>query len=164
MLAVFALLGASASVAEGGRDPWLVARARLSYSLYEPTQRLGTKLSSFRYLPCYRGKSRDSLYTTFGSYNMLPNSRARGFELVEGSPEVCANAAQFTHHGTRTIGGIRASLGVYCEPPKRCSLVQGFRNGYTLYWTRGKTFIQINSAHLTLAQLLRVAESLRLVG
>ena len=84
----------------------------------------------------------------------------QGLGIFEGSPAICSDPAESTPHGTRVIGGVKASLGVYCDPPKQCSLAQGVRNGYILRWKRGGTRIQMDSAHLTLAQLLTVARGL----
>lgn len=147
--------------AVAGRDAWQAAQQRLDYPLFRPSRLLGFPLSKFEYLPCYRGKSRDSVYTSYGAYGLGPRSRKRGFELVEGNPQVCANSAEFTPHGTRLIGRVRAKLGVYCAVPRRCSLAQGVRNGYTLYWRREGTYVQISSARLTLSQLLELARGLR---
>ena len=145
---------AAAAATAAGRDPWLVAQHRLAYGLYEPAAMLGLKLSRVEYPRCDRGRSTDSFYTDYGS-------RRRGFELVEGSPQICANAAPFMVLGTRTVGAATARLGVYCGPGKRCSLAQGVANGYALYWREGHTRIQINSRRLTLFQLFQVATSLR---
>jgi hypothetical protein len=144
----------AAAATAAGRDPWLVAQHRLAYSLYEPRAMLGLKLSRVEYPPCHHGRSTDSFYTDYGS-------RRRGFELVEGSAQICANAAALTALGTRRIGLATAHLGVYCRPGTRCSRAQGFANGYALYWRDGRTRIQINSRRLTLAQLFQVATSLR---
>lgn len=162
-----ALLAASAVVASpaaAGRDPWLVAHTRLGYPIFEPTQTLGLRLSRFTYPPCGHGKSKDSLYTSYGVYNMSPTGGGHGFELVEGSPIICANPAHFTPEGELTAGDLHADLGVYCAYPRKCPLADGYRNGFTLYWTRQSTHIQIDSARLTLEQLLEIATSLRQVS
>lgn len=155
------ILLVSAPAATAGRDPWLVAHRRLDYPLFRPYRTLGFALSRFTYIRCYKGRSRDSLYTAYGSYGGVPRSKARGFELVEGNPQVCANPGLSTPHGTRLVGGDRAHLAVYCPATKRCSLAQGLRYGYTLWWTRDGTYVQISSERLTLPQLLDVARSLR---
>ena len=144
----------TASATLAGRDPWLVAQHRLGYTLYEPRTTFALKLARFAYPSCYHGRSTDSLYTDYGS-------RLRGFELVEGSPQICANAAEFTALGTRAVGAVTAHLGVYCRPGRKCSLAQGVVSGYALYWTRGRTRVWINSRRLTLAELFQVATSLR---
>lgn len=156
VLTVAAVCAVAVLPAMAGRDPWLVAHGRLGYTVYEPRARLGLKLTRFEYPLCYHGRSRDSLYSDYGG-------RSRGFELVEGSPQICANAAPFTDLGTRVVGAATAHLGVYCAPEARCTLAEGVVNGYALYWTQGRTRIQINSRHLTLDQLFQVATNLRSV-
>jgi len=160
-IASLAVLCVSAVAAAAGGDPWVVAHSRLSYPIYKPAQTLGYKVSSFGYQPCPGGKSKASLYATYGTYKGVLLSKTKGFGIFEGSPAICSNPAGWTQHGTELIGGIKASLGVYCDLPKHCSLAQGVQNGYILLWKRGKTRIQMDSSHLTLAQLLRVARSLK---
>ena len=159
-IAVLVALCTSAVTAAAGGDPWVVAHSRLSYPIYKPAQTLGYKVSSFGYQPCPGGKSKSSLYATYGTYKGVLLSKTRGFGIFEGSPAICSNPAGWTPHGTELIGGVKASLGVYCDLPKHCSLAQGVQNGYILLWKRGRTRIQMDSSHLTLAQLLRVARSL----
>jgi hypothetical protein len=146
----------AAAATAAGRDPWLVAQHRLAYRLYEPRTTFALKLSRVEYPSCAHGRSADSFYTDYGG-------RLRGFELVEGSPQICANAATFTPVGARIVGSAAAHLGVYCRPDRQCSLDQGYANGYALFWSEGRTRVQINSRRLTLAQLLQVATSLRSV-
>jgi hypothetical protein len=159
-IAALVVLCASAVTAAAGGDPWVVAHSRLSYPLYKPAQTLGYKISSFGYQACGGAKSKDSMYATYGTYKGVLLSNTHGFGIFEGSPFICSDPAGSTPHGTRLIGGIKANLGVYCDLPKQCSLAQGVKNGYILTWKRGKTRIQMDSSHLTLAQLLRSAASL----
>ena len=151
----------AAAVAVAAADPWQAAKSKLSYPLYQPSQTLGYKVSSFGYQGCGGAKSKDSLYATYGSYKGVLGSKTKGFGIFEGSPAICSNPAGWTPQGTRVIGGVKASLGVYCDLPKHCSLAQGVTNGYILLWKRDKTRIQMDAAHLTLAQLLKVASSLK---
>ncbi len=160
-LAVFCT---SAAIAAAAADPWQAAQKRLSYPIYEPAQTLGYKISSFGYQPCPGGKSKSSIFATYGSYKGVLMSKTKGFGIFEGSPAICSDHAEFWPQGTRLIGGVKASLGVYCGLPKHCSLAQGVTNGYILLWKRGKTRIQMDSAHLTLAQFLKVASSLQPVS
>jgi hypothetical protein len=166
-LAVFgvsATLASAAAAAAAAADPWAAAQKRLSYPIFEPTQTLGHKVSSFGYQPCPGGKSRSSIFATYGSYKGVLMSKTKGFGIFEGSPAICSDHAEFWPQGTRTIGGVKATLGVYCDVPKHCSLAQGVANGYILLWKRGKTRIQMDSAHITLAQFLKVASSLKPVA
>ena len=160
IVAVLVVLGASAAIAAAASDPWAGAKKRLGYPVYKPAQTLGYKVSSFGYQPCGGTKSTDSMYATYGTYKGVLLSKTRGFGIFEGSPNICSDHAEYWPQGTRTIGGVKATLGVYCSPPKHCSLAQGVQNGYILLWKRGKTRIQMDSAHLTLAQFLKVASSL----
>jgi len=121
-LAALVVFCASAVAAAAGGDPWATAHARLSYPIYEPHQTLGYKISSFGYQPCPGGKSKSSLFATYGTYKGVLLSKTKGFGIFEGSPNICSNAAEWTAHGTRLIGGVKASLGVYCDVPKHCSL------------------------------------------
>jgi hypothetical protein len=150
-IAALAVLCVSAVTAAAGGDPWVVAHSRLSYPIYKPAQTLGYKISSFGYQPCPGGKSKSSMYATYGTYKGVLLSETKGFGIFEGSPAICSNPAGWTPHGTELIGGVKTSLGVYCDLPKHCSVAQGVQNGYILLWKRGKTRIQMDSSHLTLA-------------
>jgi len=160
-MAALVVFCASAVAAAAGGDPWAAAHSRLSYPIYEPGQTLGYKVSSFGYQPCPGGKSKASLFATYGTYKGVLLSKTKGFGIFEGSPNICSNPADWTAHGTRVIGGVKASLGVYCDLPKHCSLAQGVTNGFILLWKRGATRIQMDSSHLTLAQFLKAASSLQ---
>ena len=164
-IAAVAAFGLSAAAAPCATDPfptpWKTAQARLSYPIFAPTQTLGYKISGFGYQPCPGGHSKSSIYATYGTYKGILLSKTKGFGIFEGSPAICSDHAEFTPHGTRLIGGVKATLGVYCDVPRECSIAQGVKNGYILLWTRGKTRIQMDSSHLTLAQFLKVAGSLK---
>ena len=159
-IAAVAVFGLSALAALAATDPWSAAHARLSYTIYKPAQTLGYKISSFGYQPCPGGKSKSSIYATYGTYKGVLLSKTTGFGIFEGSPAICSDHAEYDSHGTRAIGGIKAVLGVYCDVPKHCSLARGVKNGYILLWKRGATRIQMDSSHLTLVQFLKVAGSL----
>lgn len=161
--AAVAVFGLSALATLAATDPWSAAHARLSYPIYKPVQTLGYKVSSFGYQPCPGGKSKASVYATYGTYKGVLLSKTTGFGIFEGSPAICSDHAEFWPQGTRVIGGVKAQLGVYCEVPKHCTLAQGVKNGYILLWKRGVTRIQMDSAHLSLANFLKVAGSLKAV-
>ena len=162
-IAAVAVFGLSALAALAATDPWNAANSRLSYPIYKPAQTLGYKISGFGYQPCPGGKSKSSIYATYGTYKGVLLSKTKGFGIFEGSPAICSDHAEYDAHGTRVIGGVKAALGVYCDVPNHCSLAQGVKNGYILLWKRGSTRIQMDSSHLTLAQFLKVAGSLKLV-
>jgi hypothetical protein len=159
-IAAVAAFGLSALAALAATDPWNAAHARLSYPIYKPAQTLGYKISGFGYQPCPGGKSKASIYATYGTYKGVLLSKTVGFGIFEGSPAICSDHAEFWPQGTRAIGGVKAQLGVYCDVPKHCTLAQGVKNGYILLWKRGVTRIQMDSSHLTLARFLKVAGSL----
>jgi hypothetical protein len=151
----------AAGVAAAGTDPWHAAKLRLAYPIFEPTNTLGYKISGFGFQPCPGGKSKASVDATYGTYKGILLSKTKGFGIFEGSPQICSNPATFTIVGTPTIGGIKATLGVYCDETTTCRLSQGLTNGYILVWRRGKTKIQMDASHLTLAKFLQVARSLK---
>lgn len=126
-IAVLAGLGLSAAGALAASNPWSAAHARLSYPIYEPARTLGYKVSSFGYQPCPGGRSKASVYATYGTYKGILLSRTRGFGIFEGSPRICSDHAEFWPQGTRRVGGVVATLGVYCDVPKHCSLAQGVK-------------------------------------
>jgi hypothetical protein len=159
-IAAAAAFGLSALAATSATDPWGAVHGRLSYPIFKPAQTLGYKLSSFGYQPCPGGRSKSSIYATYGTYKGVLLSKTKGFGIFEGSPAICSDHAEFDLHGTRLIGGVRATLGVYCDVPKHCSLAQGVTNGYILLWKRGLTKIQMDAAHLTLADFLKIAAGL----
>ena len=163
-LAALATMCATAALAAAAGNPWPAAHARLSYPIFQPTQTLGDKVSSFGYQPCGNAKSKDSLYATYGTYKGVLSAHVKGFGIFEGSPQICSNPAEYWPVGTRTVGGIKASLGVYCDLPKHCTLAQGPKNGWILVWRRKGTKIQMDGVHLSLAQFLEVANGLKPVS
>jgi hypothetical protein len=153
--------GAIAGTAPAASDPWPAAHARLSYAIFKPSQTLDYRVSSFGYEPCPGGKSKASLDATYGTYKGILTSKATGFGIFEGSPHICSDHAEFWPVGRPTVGGVKVTLGVYCDLPKHCTRSQGLKNGWIMLWTRGKTRIQMDGAHITLGQLLKVARSLK---
>jgi hypothetical protein len=151
----------AAAVAAAARDPWHAAKLRLAYSIFEPTNTLGYKISTFGYQPCPGGKRKASIDATYGTYKGILASKTTGFGIFEGSPQICSNPANYTIVATPTIGAVKATLSVYCDETTKCKLSQGLKNGYILVWRRGKTKIQMDAAHLTLAKFLQVARSLK---
>ncbi len=161
VIGVVAVLCVGTSLAAAAANPWPAARARLSYPIFQPTQTLGYKVSGFGYQPCGTGKSKDSVYATYGTYKGVLNAKVKGFGIFEGSPQICSDHAEFWPVGTRTVGGVKAQLGVYCGPPKHCTLAQGPKNGWILLWKRSGTRIQMDGVHLSLSDFLKVANGLK---
>lgn len=52
--------------------------------------------------------------------------------------------------------GVKA-FGVYCSPPKKCTIAQGFENGFTLQWTAARrlpiVYESFRYAKLALAEM-----------
>ena len=112
VLTVLAGLCVSAALAAAAANPWPAANTRLSYPIFQPTQTLGYKVSGFGYQPCGTAKSKDSLDATYGTYKGVLTAKVKGFGIFEGSPQICSDPAEYWPVGTRTVGGIKASLGV----------------------------------------------------
>src|SRR5579859_6581250 len=108
-IAAAAVFGLSVLAATAATDPWHAAHVRLSYPIYKPAQTLGYKISGFGYQPCPGGKSRASIYATYGTYKGVLLSKTKGFGIFEGSPAICSDHAEFDPHGTEVIGGVSAT-------------------------------------------------------
>jgi len=155
-----AAFGVVALTAAAALDPWADAHARLGYAIYKPKTTLGYKISSFGYQSCPGGKRNASFDATYGTYKGDLGPTRKGFAIFEGSPTICSDPGEHSSNGTRAIGGVKASVGVYCDPTRHCSLADGVKNGYILLWRRGATRIQMDGAHISLARLGAVAQSL----
>jgi hypothetical protein len=163
--AALAALGLSGEFARaGGADAWHRAAKRLGYPIYRPTNTLGFRMNAFSYGPC---TPKPYISATYGTYRGDLLSKTRGFGLLEGSPVICSNAADWVSLGTVRIGRNRAALGVYCSTPTGCSKKDGVANGFSLTWDvpygpggRKRTSMFMDSSHLGLADFLRVARNL----
>jgi len=156
------VFGAGSGLASGSPSKWENIQVGISYRLYKPATTLGAKQKSVKTVSCGTGKE-PWVAASYGT-------RARGFDLYEGHP-ICSDPGESTRVGNPTVMGVKAYLGVFCDPTKTCTLAQGKKNGFLLTWKakpskpyKKNTTIQINSAHLTLAQLLNVARHLKKVG
>jgi hypothetical protein len=169
---VAALAAAAGAFALGAPSPWQNAQVGLTYPLYQPTATLGLQRAEFRLLPCQPGQD-ESVFATYGRAYTPPSNfgKVRGFSIGEGYPQICANAGIAKSVATRTVGGVRVRVSVYCDPSEfsRCTLASGVRNGYVLQWRkpyrRGqiikrRTEIFMDSSLLTLPELLKIAASL----
>jgi hypothetical protein len=168
-VAFAALVATGAAVAAMSPPQWLEAQKGLAYPLYRPTRTVGLEQSSLARLPCVPGKTNWVSAQYGNAYKGTSFGKVRGFQIGEGYPEICANAGESRVVGTRTVGGVRVKVMVYCDPPKRCTLADGVKNGYALLWRKPfmpgqklkkSTQIFMDSSRLTLAQLLAVASSL----
>jgi hypothetical protein len=163
---VLAALAAAGSALAMGADPWTNAQTGLTYPLYKPLTALGLKQGKIKLLPC--GGGHDDWFAV--SYGAGAGAKQRGFDLYEGNP-ICSDIGDVRLMATRTIGGARVQIHVGCDPAGPCKLSQGRTLGYVLTWkhvapAKGvfrakRTSLEIVSSRLTLAQVLRVAASLR---
>jgi len=109
------------------------------------------------------------VWATYGTYRGVSNARVRGFSVAQGSPTICANAANYQKLGTRVADGRKGTLGVLCPVAETCSVGDGRRYGFTfalaLRGPRGRvTRVFLTSARLQLAEVLAIAASLRPVS
>jgi hypothetical protein len=166
--AAAALVLAGTAAAAEAPTPWDHAQTGLTYPVFRPTVTLGLKLAKFSLLQCPPGQD-EFVSASYGTAYVGRNfGKTRGFSIGEGYP-ICANAGIATVVGHRTIGGATATVAVYCDPPKTCTLADGVKNGYTLSWrarpVKGfinpkRTQMFMDSSKLTLTQLLSVANGL----
>ena len=163
------LVTAVSALASGSPNKWENIQVGVTYRLYQPGTTLGMKLNKLKTASC--GVGHDVwVAATYGTYKGTLFSNTRGFALYEGHP-ICSNPGESTKVGSPKIMGVKAYLGVYCSPPKKCTIAQGFKNGFTLQWKakpsapyKKNTTMQLDSSHLTLAQVLKIAKHLKPVG
>ena len=146
----------------GAPSKWQNAQVGVNYMLYHPKVMLGYRLTKLQTVSC--GKGREPwVAATYGR-------QAQGFDLYEGHP-ICSDPGESTRVGSPKIMGVKAYLGVYCDPTKTCTKADGVKNGFLLTWkakpskpNTKNTTIQLNSRRLTLTQLMKVVRGLRTVG
>jgi hypothetical protein len=155
------VFGSGSGHKSGSPSKWENIQVGISYRLYRPGKTLGVKLKTLKTINCGTGKE-PWVAATYGT-------RARGFDLYEGHP-ICSDPGESTRVGNPTVRGAKAYLGVYCPPTKTCTKAQGVKNGFLLQWKakpskpyKKNTTLQINTAHLTLAQLMKIATGLKKV-
>lgn len=123
------ILAAAAGSARAAPSPWGHAQASVHYALFVPTTTAGLRLTSFQRVSC--GDGRDpGVAATYGSV------KGRGFSVTEGSPDVCLGTPGYQAVTTRVLGGVRISVGVFCQPTRHCTLQEGEKTGYVLRWRR----------------------------
>ena len=156
------VLGSGSGLESGSPSKWENIQVGISYRLYQPHTRLGNKQKSVKTVSCGTGKE-PWVAATYGTAR-------RGFSVYEGHP-ICSDPGESTRVGNPKVMGVTAYLGVYCDPTKSCTKAQGVKNGFLLTWKakpskpyKRNTTIQLNSTHLTLAQLMKVARGLKKVG
>jgi hypothetical protein len=167
LVVVAPVFGSPSGVSSGSPSQWNNIQVGVTYRLYQPGKTLGFKLNSkIKSLSCGKGHE-IWVAATYGTYKGSLGSNTKGFALYEGHP-ICSNPAESTKVGSPTIQGVKARLGVYCTPPKKCTAAQGVKNGFTLQWTakpskpyKKTTQMQLDTAKLTMAQLLTIAKGLK---
>ena len=145
----------------GSPSKWENIQVGITYRLYQPKVKLGLKQKSVKSVSCGTGHE-PWVAAIYGS-------NKRGFSVYEGHP-ICSDPGESTRIGNPRIMGVKAYLGVYCDPTKTCTKADGVENGFLLTWnakpskpyTKNST-IQLNSMHLTLAELMKVVRGLRKV-
>lgn len=146
----------------GAPSKWQNVQVGISYMLYHPKMMLGYKLTKFKSISCGTGHE-PWVAATYGG-------KKSGFDVFEGHP-ICSDPGESQRVGNPRIMGVKAYLGVYCDPTEQCTKADGVKNGFLLTWNakpakpyKKNTSIQLNSRHLTLAQLMKVVRGLRKVG
>jgi len=145
----------------GGPSKWDNIQVGITYRLYQPKVKLHLKQNSVKTQDCGPGKE-PWVAASYGS-------KKRGFSIYEGHP-ICSDPGESTRISNPRIMGVKAYLGVYCDSTQKCTKSQGLKNGFLLTWNarpsspyKKNTSIQLNSQHLTLAELMKVVRGLRKV-
>jgi hypothetical protein len=85
------------------------------------------------------------------------------FSLTESFP-LCGNGGEERVVRHATINGFRVDIAVNCRPTTcHVTTKDGVRTGFRLLWRKGstkRTFIDLQTRHLPLSKVLRVARSL----
>jgi hypothetical protein len=163
------VFGFGKGMESGAPSKWENIQVGLTYRLYKPGNTLGFKLNKLKTIDCGQGQD-DWVAATYGGYKGILGSKAKGFALYEGHP-ICSDPAESTAikgDPPVRIMGAAVRVGVYCSPPKKCTVDQGVKNGFTLTWKakpsspyKKNTSMQLDSSHLTLVQVLKIAAKLK---
>jgi hypothetical protein len=166
------VLGSGAGLMSGAPSKWANIQVGITYRLYQPGNRLGFKLNKLKSISCGKGHE-PWVAATYGTYKGILGSKTRGFSLYEGHP-ICSDPAESTKiNGDPPVkvGGALVRVGVYCGLGKACTVNQGYKNGFTLSWRakpskpyKKNTWMQLDSSHLTFAQVIKIAYHLKKVG
>lgn len=155
-----ALMAAAAASAANNQAAWQAIARRAPFPVYRPTQTLGLRPSGpvlAKYSGCLQagyGNPRSDQSPDFGFYE--PGDTARC-----GQPGLAVQVA------TATINGVEVHVTVPLGGPcqfRRCTIEDGetTRNGFLLFVPEraGKHYaIQLQSVHISLSDLLKVARS-----
>jgi hypothetical protein len=159
---------ALAGLESGSPSKWENIQVGITYRLYQPGTTLGNKLNKLRTASCGKGHE-PWVVATYGTYKGILNGKTKGFALYEGHP-ICADPAESTKIGNILIMGVKAYVGVYCDPTQHCTKADGVKHGYTVQWKakpsspyKKNTQMQLDTSKLTFAQLSHIAARLKKV-
>jgi hypothetical protein len=175
LLLVPAVLGALllttpvfAAPQSGSPSKWENIQVGITYRLYQPGQRLGFKANKIQSASCGQGHE-PWVVALYGTYKGTLGSKTKGFALYEGHP-ICSDPGESTKVGNLTIMGVKAYVGVYCDPTEHCTKADGVKHGYTVQWKakpsspyKKNTQMQLDTAKLTWTQLTKIAKGLKKV-
>jgi len=148
------------AVASGSSNPWQNAAARVTFPVYQPTETLGFKLTRVNVQQCgYGGNT-----SVDAGYSKGSGKQRAVFGLTEASPQFCGDAGESITVGSADVNGIEVPVQVFCySPGPKCTVEDGFTNGFLLYVRRpgsNRTVIAAYSSHVALDDLLKVVRSL----
>jgi hypothetical protein len=153
----FTALGGLASASA---TTWQELAARVSFPLYQPTVTLGFKVTLQGPIPCGFG----GIETIGARYDKGSGKKAPVIGFGEAYPQICGNAGESTAVGSVDVHGVKVLLSVFCRSPgPKCTVKDGFTHGFLLYLHQPgpkRTWIQIDSSHVSLDDLLKVVRSL----
>jgi hypothetical protein len=160
--AMGAFTGSSGGTTRASRSAttWQEFGARVNFPLYQPTVTLGFKLALDGPFPCGYG----GIETIGAGYTKGTGRKAPVIGLAEAYPGICGNAGESTTVGSADINGVKVRVQVYCySPGPKCTLKDGFTNGFLLYLHQPgskRTSIQADSRYVALDDFLKVLRSL----
>ena len=148
------------NLAPGSPGMWQNVAARVSYPVYRPTETLRFALTRVYVQSCGPGTGG----WVGARYTKGSGSRAPVFSLTEAFRQFCGNDGESVTAGSVDVDGVKVPLHVYCyNPGPRCTLKDGFTNGFALYLHQPgskRTLIQISSRYVVVDDFLKVVRSL----
>lgn len=150
--AMVALL-ASAATAGAGHDPWAAAAAKLSMPVFAPTKTFGMTLKRVHPHEIDCGPIQEELEAYYGA------GERQKLTILEGKPQYCGDLGDAPLLATLRIHGKKASLYSYCQGTG-CGRAT---NTYALFWRERGVQIALLSRGTPRAQLVQIANSLKLV-
>jgi hypothetical protein len=135
---------------------WPKLADTFNWPVLRPAATAGLRAGQMSVAPqvCMASKRYQAYDATYGS------APGRWFQLFVAKGQLCGNppaAVRVTHV---TVDGRSVPVSVWRSGAKRPTLADGYRQGMTLTWKRGATAISIESTHLHLSEVVRIARSL----